>query len=425
MHTMLPTLRLVGVALAASAASLDCQLTAVASAASSTDPAVAPTLYACGNSGDVATGSKEILDLFAAAKSVCCDSLHERCDGSAWFPNTCNTVSCARAIDIVAQSCAATFAADGFFREAFKPSLDQGVAECTSSAAQRTQLDNVPTYVMTDPQLHVTPITTCHGRLVDGATSGFPPAITGQDAIVLQAPQGMQMRVSAEATYLPSTANIRFYDGLDRNAAELGILQGTRLDAFMSTKGVLRVLRAIDLDDDAGKPSIFSLRIGCVCKAGDNCGEHASCISGMCECDDGYSGAMCNTLVDQCKTIDCGAHGRCVNGNCDCADGYTGSTCTIPPQQCCSQVHRGWMISGGFGPNVCVCAHQDLTGQKVCCNSACGTVCCEYDNDAACNWFGIESVFKADECCDFVYASCSVKQCDDVPGWDNDCDRAC
>eukprot|EP01043_Picozoa_sp_COSAG02_P071921 COSAG02_NODE_13342_length_1407_cov_1.468654_1_plen_292_part_10 len=261
-------------------------------AAHTADP-VTSTLFACGNNGeiDVAAGSKQIIDLFAAAKSVCCDELQERCDASKPLPDTCNEIGCARVVDIVAQSCAATFATDGFFRTAFESTLDPVVAKCNT--AQQTRAYHSPTYVITDPQLRNAPITTCHGRLLDSATSGFTTSITGQDVVVLQAPQGMQIQLSAQTMYLPPTANIRVYDGSDQMAAEIGILRGTKLDAreFVSTKGVLRVLRAIDLVNDGGKPVIFSLNIECVCHDMDNCGQHGSCISGTCQCDDGYCGS--------------------------------------------------------------------------------------------------------------------------------------
>ena len=317
-----------------------CQVDAMPTtrAARTVDPAAASTLFACGDSGDVAAGSKQIIDLFAATKSVCCDELQEQCDASKPLPDTCGEIECARVVDIVAQSCEPTFAADGFFRTAFKSSLDPVVAKCS---AQQTRADYTPTYVITDPKLHNAPITTCHGRLVDSATSGFTPSVTGLDAVVLQAPQGMQLQVSVGAMYLPPTANIRIYDGQDHTAVELGILRGTKLDAreFVSTTGVLRVLRAVDFDNDGGRPMIFGLNIGCACKETNNCGKHGSCISGMCHCDNGYSGAMCDEVIDPCATIDCGEHGECVEGVCRCSERYSGPTCQIAPLQCRTTKH--------------------------------------------------------------------------------------
>ena len=157
------------------------------------------TLFACGSNGDVADQTMEVATLFKALKSVCCSDMHEQCDATEPVPKTCTTVECARAVDIVSQSCVASFAADGFLRTAFKPPLDLVVAAC--GTAQPARSDHTPTYVITDRSLHTSPITTCHGRLVDGAASAFPVAITGQDAVVFQAPKGMQIKISAQTTY--------------------------------------------------------------------------------------------------------------------------------------------------------------------------------------------------------------------------------
>ncbi len=107
--------------------------------------------------------------------------------------------------------------------------------------------------------------------------------------------------------------------------------------------------------------------------ARSGCGAHGSCVNGLCKCDEGYAGGMCDTIIDHCKApveVDCGAHGSCidgssvcesaaysgdrcqnfdtcygvhsgahgdcVNGSCDCEDRYTGSTCTQAPLPYCS-----------------------------------------------------------------------------------------
>ena len=319
------------VAVAVMALTLACCVAALPRASSSADPVVASTLFACGGNGDALIGQQEVAALYTALKSVCCEDLHEECDAKNPVPNTCNTVGCARVVEIVEHSCAATFAQDGFLSAAFKPSLDQVVAKC--SAAQPGQADHVATYVITDPHWRTAPITTCHGRLVDSATSGFPPDVIGQDAVVIQAAtRGTQVRVSVEYQNLPPTANIRVANGLDQSAVELGMVRGTALDTreFVSTKGALRVLRVLDLDDDAGKPLIFSLNIDCVCTDGGKCGEHGTCVKNACECQEGYFGVNCDS-EDPCDAVDCGAHGRCIDGTCNCSDGYTGTACQTNP----------------------------------------------------------------------------------------------
>ena len=49
--------------------------------------AATSTLFACGSNGDVGADSKQIIDLFAVTKSVCCDQLHEQCDEKSLVPN--------------------------------------------------------------------------------------------------------------------------------------------------------------------------------------------------------------------------------------------------------------------------------------------------------------------------------------------------
>ncbi len=363
--TRMSSTRLVAVALVALTVVASSSLVDAIPSTTAGGPAAASTLFACGSHGDVAAQSTEVVHLFGAAKTVCCDDMQERCDEAQPLPQTCNTVECARAVDIVAQSCAATFAADGFLRTAFKPPLDQVVETC--GAAQTARSDHTPTYVITNHNLQASPITTCHGRLVDGATSGFPVSITGQDAVVFQAPKGMQIKVSAQTTCFSPTASIHIYDGPDQSAPELGVLRGASLDTreFVSSQGVLRVMRAVDLDNDAGLPLIFSLGVGCACKDGDNCGEHGSCVSGTCKCDDGYSGGMCETVDDPCEAIDCGQHGHCVEGSCECTERYTGSKCDQAPKPCCSTKSK-WKPARlvGYGGAPCLCVLR--CGQCAC-----------------------------------------------------------
>jgi hypothetical protein len=292
------------------------------------------TLFACGSNGDAFADTNQIIHLFEVVKTVCCDQLNEQCDDKSLVPATCHTAGCARIVDLVAQSCAAAFA-DGFLGVAFKPQFDPLVNTCTTA-----ELDPTPTYVISDPGLHAVVTTTCHGRVIDGATSGFLTSRTGQDAIVLQAPEGMQLQVAGEMMDLPPTANVRFYEGATVDDPELGLLRGTSLDdrgdppqrdggsrTFVSSKGVLRVMRVVDRGD-AGLPLVFSLRIDCVCTDGaEGCGAHGSCVNGLCKCDDGYGGGLCETESDPCSGVNCGAQGSCQEGVCLCDAGWEGDRC--------------------------------------------------------------------------------------------------
>ena len=177
------------------------------------------------------------------------------------------------------------------------------------------------------------------------------------------------------------------------------MLRGASLGAreFVSSNGVLTVMRAVALDTDAGLPLIFSLDVGCTCQAGDGCGAHGSCVSGMCRCDRGYSGAMCDNVDDPCDAIDCGQHGQCVQGSCHCTNRYTGSTCDQAPRPCCST--------------------------KGCCADCCSSSFCL--EDARC-FDGFRSA--ALEYCDAHFPGWDVKGgmfscCNDC--WDSSCDRSC
>ena len=352
--------------------------TAVPGVRGSTDTAAA--LFGCGSSGDVATDTTQVIGLFSAAKSICCDDLGEQCEVDKPLPESCSTTGCSRAVGVVAQSCAPAFAADGFIAAAFAPSLAQVVADCNSAAT-----DPNPAYVITDPGLQAAPTTTCHGRVIDGAGSEFHTSVTGQDKIVLQAPQGMQLQVTAEAMHFSPHGNVRVYDGANIDAPQLGLLRGTTLPEqvkdreFVSSKGVLTVMRVVDLQDDAGLPLMFSLTVECICSDGaDGCGAHGSCVNGLCKCDEGYGGGMCETIVDKCEApieVDCGAHGSCDDGNCVCTNKYSGPACTVAPKPCCSSY---------CGAYCCISGSCSKCGSSCCGSSS----YCRQDCDCDCSCTG-------------------------------------
>jgi hypothetical protein len=354
-------------------------------AATSSGGEAPSTLFACGSNGNVADDSTQVISLFKAVQAVCCDDWHEECDSKSVLPTTCRRAGCARTVDLVAQSCAAAFA-EGFLSAAFKPELDQLVAMC--GAAEE---DHSPAYVITDPYLHGAPITTCHGRLVDGSASDHPPARTGQDAVILQAPEGMQLKLTAESLYMSPHGNLRVYDDTASTDDELGVLRGTSLPQaqdreFVSSNGALRVLRAVDLRDDVGLPLVFSLRIGCVCAEEPNgCGDHGACVNGICQCADGYSGAMCETNTDPCRSLDCGAHGTCLGGSCECESGeYSGEHCQNFDSCFGIDCGQHGTCTGGS----CVCESSAYTGDRCQNFDTCHGVSCggraETCRDGAC-----------------------------------------
>ena len=65
------------------------------------------------------------------------------------------------------------------------------------------------------------------------------------------------------------------------------------------------------------------------------CSGHGNCSHGIatftCSCDLGYTGADCETNIDDCVNRNCSGNGVCVDGvnsfSCECVSGFTGDMC--------------------------------------------------------------------------------------------------
>ncbi|XP_021414176.2 N-acetylglucosamine-1-phosphodiester alpha-N-acetylglucosaminidase isoform X1 [Oncorhynchus mykiss] len=58
----------------------------------------------------------------------------------------------------------------------------------------------------------------------------------------------------------------------------------------------------------------------------EDCSGHGTCINGHCQCQEGWSGTGCDTLV--CQPPACGAHGVCTQDGCACDAGWRGKNCS-------------------------------------------------------------------------------------------------
>ena len=132
--------------------------------------------------------------------------------------------------------------------------------------------------------------------------------------------------------------------------------------------------------------------------------NHGACVSSegaaRCECDDGYTGDDCNTIVDPCDGVECN-HGTCVSGEggarCECNDGWTGAFCDNNIDECESNPCINGVCFDGAGEYSCSCL-PGWTGTN-----------CEADIDECLS----EPCLNGGDCTDLMNAySCSCP-----PGW--------
>jgi len=48
---------------------------------------------------------------------------------------------------------------------------------------------------------------------------------------------------------------------------------------------------------------------------------------GQCRCHEGWHGAECQLMLNQCEIANCNNHGTCLSGKCVCQNGYQGKFC--------------------------------------------------------------------------------------------------
>lgn len=57
-----------------------------------------------------------------------------------------------------------------------------------------------------------------------------------------------------------------------------------------------------------------------------DCGSHGICYSGVCRCEEGWTGTLCEQKA--CHPL-CSKNGVCKEGKCECDQGWTGEHCNI------------------------------------------------------------------------------------------------
>merc|ERR1712100_904665 len=72
-----------------------------------------------------------------------------------------------------------------------------------------------------------------------------------------------------------------------------------------------------------------------------NCNNNGKCVSGKCQCNNGWQGDACTTYkfcLEVSQTHKCSGHGECdeASKTCKCASGFSGKTCsdTECPRMC-------------------------------------------------------------------------------------------
>ena len=79
----------------------------------------------------------------------------------------------------------------------------------------------------------------------------------------------------------------------------------------------------------------FFLSLTEVCEV--DCGSHGVCYGGVCRCEEGWTGTVCDQKA--CHPL-CSKNGVCKEGKCECDQGWTGEHCNIGEWNTHTHTHK-------------------------------------------------------------------------------------
>ncbi|XP_057188992.1 integrin beta-1-like [Triplophysa rosa] len=158
----------------------------------------------------------------------------------------------------------------------------------------------------------------------------------------------------------------------------------------------------------------------------DICSNNGECVCGTCECkirdnpEERYSGKFCECDNFSCDRSDnklCGGHGRCVCRKCICDANYTGSACECPLNDSTCMASNKQMCNGRgvCKCGVCTCTDPKFQGSTCEFCPTCPGVCAEHKDCVECRAFktGVKKDTCEKECTYFNYIP--VKKKEDLP----------